>query len=307
VKYRGRRFDHRHYLKESAMHFRVARSEFMHSVEVPINQFGTQGHAANRRVPEVFAGGYHPGGVNRFVRHPAETVCHRGRVLAPFPLPFEAFTQDGDGHCGGGHALAVNRIETAQGVAQDDQALRKSIEIFVVSAQVGWELMGYDGAERLRVFDRSVEGGSRQVTSKFKVTLLIIRRMIANPAGKCRHPSVLFNRKDYPQPRLGGWRGINQQNSPFLIRAGRTPIKPGSVTDIDVDDPLERLWVSEFLQPLRSPRPAAARINHQIRLQFFISTLPISSAYRIVEPDVYASDSGPAGVCKESKNLALID
>src|SRR5215204_6155640 len=101
------------------------------------------------------------------------------------------------------HPLAIDRIETAQGVAENEIAAREAGQFFVMPAQVCAELIWPKRGKRLSVSDNLENLRFLQAAREFNVARLVGGRMIAEIATQGYDPAVVLLCQNDPKPPSG--------------------------------------------------------------------------------------------------------
>jgi hypothetical protein len=71
------------------------------------------------------------------------------------------------------HSLSTNGIETANGIANDQVALGKATQPFVVTAQIGWQPMSYEVGDRLGTAEYLIQFRRRQTAGVLEKSALV--------------------------------------------------------------------------------------------------------------------------------------
>jgi len=83
----------------------------------------------------------------------------------------------------GTHPLSVHRIKTAQRITQDQQALRKSPESFIMTQYTGGKTVSRDVCNPFGVFEQVVQLRGIERLGKREETLGVARRIFSKPSG----------------------------------------------------------------------------------------------------------------------------
>ena len=120
------------------------------------------------------------------------------------------------------HALAVDRVEAAERVADHREPVRQRRELLVVAAEVGGKLVQRDRRQRLGVADRVVEIGDGEARGRTRGSpRSSSRRMVAEPADERHHPAVVLDRHEDAEPRAGRPRIDEERRASRRARPAR--------------------------------------------------------------------------------------
>lgn len=172
--------------------------------------------------------------------------------------------------CRCGHALAVDRIETHDRVADWQEAIRKSSHCFVMPVKVGREGVGCEladsscpdalrdiGGEGLGILNESAGFGGW---------------IVSEPAAQTYNPLAILD----PEACTRACAFSNSQADMWVRITEGNFDQAGNVTNVDVDLRNARLFVAKLSQPLSAPGPSATRIDHQISLKRRVPAVTIS-------------------------------
>jgi hypothetical protein len=214
--------------------------------DVPIDEaLHRRARAPYLGVTQVVANRNVPWRIHDLRGAPEETPCEVVGALPQTPLQRDRFLRRDR------HALAVDRIEAANGVAEHQIAFRKICEPFIAPAQVGSVAVGDQIGQRLRPGDDIVDFSGRQRCDIGEKSLLVVGRVVAEKATDADSPGVvLLCEDDAVAPGGGAARNDNAQFTAKLRRMAA--IEPRLVTDPDINSLGRRPPVTQCFEPRRT-------------------------------------------------------
>jgi hypothetical protein len=242
---------------------RIMLSELVQPGQVSIDEQN------NRRAPPGYPGkgqvvGRRDGPriIDRF-RHCLE-VPAPGRRLPVGQQPAQRIRLEG----GGRHALAVDRVEGAHRVTQDEEAIGEVPHPFVVLPDVRRIVERDRVVQRDAGPDRLGDVREPQARDELLEALRIGRRVIAEQPGGGQQEPVL-RLLQASGPRVVGSPDVHDQ--PVLAQyVRRQPVAPGRVGDVDGHLLRDRPAVAQFLQPHRRAGGAPGRVHDQVGVDDFL-------------------------------------
>ena len=247
----------------------VVRRRRHHPVEVAVLDARrcARRRAGRRRQPQVVAGGDHPGGVAASGHAALHPPCEAGERRLTSQVGGEVRAENDCGLGGDGHALAVDRVERAHAVADDDEAVRPATQALEVAPAVGRVGEGDRGRQRFGEADGVVEDRAAQRPGEADETAIVDRRGIAAGSLQRDHPAITLDREHHTHPRSLDGAGLDEDPSPSLIVEDRTrppAIRPRGVRNSGVDARLGRPLVPELLEPLDGPAATARGVDDEV-------------------------------------------
>src|SRR5215210_1244516 len=185
---------------ENAAHLFVTRDRFSNVAEVPVDDACCKRPAArNARMGEVRSGGELPRGVHDLRDAPVEAAwqIRLSVVQALFEgLGFERSDR---------HALAVDGVEAAQGVACDEKAFGELAKTLVVPSEVGREVVLPGLAKWLGVLDDLMDVGGWQISCELDEARLVCWGAFSEPAAERNDPPPVLHAEHRADRLLAAW------------------------------------------------------------------------------------------------------
>src|SRR5204863_6328832 len=123
------------------------------------------------------------------------------------------------------HALSVEWVEAADGVAGDEIAAGKICELVVMATPVGREAIARDRPDRLAVLDQIERVGRRQAAGERLPAAEVGGRIVAQATGERDDPSVALGAEDRGEAgRLG--RRAGNDGADRAIEVAGAPLEP---------------------------------------------------------------------------------
>src|SRR5215470_1658286 len=162
------------------------------------------------------------------------------------------------------HALPVDGIEAAYGVAQHKIAQGKALQSLEVALPVRRKPVALDRHERLAILDQLIGVRCRQAARKFPPGSKIGWRIVAYGADQCDNPTIALSTEDRRKARRLRRRASDDRTHSAVKIAG--PARDDRCRVADVDTHVRFLDVAEapLRQPHRRLRTTPSGINHKI-------------------------------------------
>jgi hypothetical protein len=148
------------------------------------------------------------------------------------------------------HALAVDRVERAQGIAHHQQAVGKSRQPFVAVSDTGWVPERDGFVERFSGTQAFVDVGELQAGGELRKPPGIGRRVVPEYPEQGDEETIVLHRREGSAARMVGCR--RDEDSQLAVEHPRVkPVGPANVPETDLDPLRRRPWVAERLEPGR--------------------------------------------------------
>ncbi len=207
-----------------------------------------------RRITEVLARREEPWVRDRLRKALLEVVS-RCAVLQP-ALEDQRF----DGR--NGHPLAVDRVEAARRIPEDDEAFGPARQVIEVPELVLRSAIGTDRRRWLGVADRLVQDRRTNAPGELQKAGLVGRRVVAADAGEGEVPLIVIDGKEPATPGALR-RGLEEQSPPLALDRWIPRVGPARIAEERVDDGLPRRAAAQLLEPGRSLRASAAGVDDE--------------------------------------------
>ena len=256
VHQRGRLLQQADHVEERRVGLLVGGRGGDDAVHVPAHEAVRQRRAAagGAGVAQVLAGGDHPGAGVGLGHRRLDAGRGRAQVAATGPAPVVGqHPVEGLGGQGGrAHALAVDGVEGAHGVADGHERGRGPAQLLEVPPLVGGVPVADDRGQRLQLLDHVGQDRRPQPADEGGEPVLVGRRDVAVGAGDRQHPAVVLQREEHRHPGRAGRPGLEEDR--LVARHGLVadpPVGAGGVAEVGVDRPSGPAG--------RSRRPPASR------------------------------------------------
>jgi hypothetical protein len=260
----GQQADH---VVERGLDHRVGGGCGHDPVEVAAHQaVGRRRRAApGLRVAQVLAGGHRPGpGVGLGYRLLYRPGAADEPALVPGPVGGQGPLDRLGGQGGGAHALAVDGVEGAGGVAQRHEPVGQA-HVLVVAAAVGRAPVAGDGRHGGHPGDGVGDVGRSQAAGEGGEPLLVGGREVGVGAGQREHPAVALDGEADAHAGGVGRLGLEENRlQPGHDLVTGAPVDAGRIAQLGVDQGLAGPAVAGGVQPVGGGRAAAAGVDDQV-------------------------------------------
>src|SRR3954454_1014229 len=267
---------------ELVRHSGAAECRSVHTVHIPLQQLEPHRSLLRQlREPIILERCTTPGGIDHRLNR-AEPTLGEGRV-DPARIPsagqrsIQAIRLDG-AH---GHALAVDRVEAAHRIAQNNQAFREARELLVVPPQAACEAMVHNVRQGFEIADDVIKLERRQRARKGNEGVRVLRCGFVEATDERDKPSAALNRKQDAASLAG--RAGNEQR--LIVRPVIGPVeRAAGVCNRSSEQLGLRGREAQLRKMLRRGAASAGCVDHQIGINLLVGPMFARHA------DAYAPD-----------------
>jgi hypothetical protein len=163
---------------------------------------------------EVAAGRHVPGHIDHLGEAAEEAAGLRLGAALKVASPGQGLDR---GHA---HALAVDRVEVGDRVAQHQQAVGEAVQPLVAVPDAGREAEGDRVVQRFGVADRLADVGEPEDLGEGQEAVWVGGRVVTQDAGQGQHPPVAFEPLERPVRGRWGVAACRTARSPSRASAG---------------------------------------------------------------------------------------
>ncbi len=204
------------------------------------------------------------------------------------------------------HALAVDRIEAADGVAEGEETARERGETVEMPPAAGFEAVTGDAAERLGVLDGVVDRGGPYVLRVEEESVPVIGRLFVVAATESEEPAVAFHGQQESAATVAGRIGNGDDRFPIGWGIGRDVEGSGGVADVDADRGLGWRRLPDGLKHGEGEEAVAGGIDDEIRGKDFGFAVTVLAADTGDRGAVGSDDELDSTTTIAKRNIAML-
>ena len=182
-------------------------------------------------------------------------------------------------HRGDRHALAVVRVERADGVAERDEPLGPALGLVVAAPAIGGATVTDDRRERLGGAHRLVELAHPDAPGELEKVGVVERWVVACETRQRDKAAPALDRKDGAGTGRDGLRA-HEHRAAFTGQPARPAAKPRGIAEEGVDRGLRRRAEAERLEPSGARGLAPRGIDDQVRCEVRLALVCSSPGHR---------------------------